>query len=288
MAHWDVSSEVRGEHGKWTKGGAALKRMAEEAASGRSAKATEFKAGDKVKYRTGASGVIHHVDGKGTPHVVWDRGRGKPVRTPAHHLTHSGTTKPGSVTHEESALTPSEERIREETFRKLSGGKPDLTGATTDHPMVGTNVRYVGRNGDRVNGTITHVFSKDEANGGWFPKMSVDLALNRKVLGRITSEYGGDNYGWQKDVAQGRVKRVTGIPVDKIRLLQEPFADTVAGYQSRLGAGESVGVPVAVREGDLYVLLDGNHRAAARVAAGARTLNLDLVTPGKRLWRTGT
>ena len=126
MAHWDVSSEVRGEHGKWTKGGAALKRMAEEAASGKASKATEFQPGDKVKYRTGASGVIHHVDDKGTPHVVWDRGRGKPVRTPAHHLTHAGAqvSKPGSVTHEESALTPSEERIREESLRKLAGAHP--------------------------------------------------------------------------------------------------------------------------------------------------------------------
>jgi len=31
MAHWDVSSELRGEHGRWSHGGAAIERMARDA-----------------------------------------------------------------------------------------------------------------------------------------------------------------------------------------------------------------------------------------------------------------
>jgi len=87
MAHWDVSSELRGEHGKWSKR-AALKRIAESAQKEVSGKAeSALKEGERVKYKTGATGVVHHIDEKGVPHIVWDRGRGKPVRTPAQHLT---------------------------------------------------------------------------------------------------------------------------------------------------------------------------------------------------------
>jgi hypothetical protein len=35
MAHWDVSGELRGPHGRWTKSGAAIHRMAEEAKQSR-------------------------------------------------------------------------------------------------------------------------------------------------------------------------------------------------------------------------------------------------------------
>jgi hypothetical protein len=83
MAH-DVSRELRGRHGEWTKGGAAIHRLAGEAEKAAAAKPGK---GDRVKYKTGSLGTVHHIDDKGTPHVVWDKGRGNPVRTPAHHLT---------------------------------------------------------------------------------------------------------------------------------------------------------------------------------------------------------
>ena len=90
MAH-DVSRELRGHHGEWTKGEAALHRMAGEATKAAEGK---HKAGDKVTYKTGAKGTVHHIDDKGRVHVVWDRGRGKPVATPAHHLTSATDKKP--------------------------------------------------------------------------------------------------------------------------------------------------------------------------------------------------
>jgi hypothetical protein len=99
IAH-DVSAELRGEHGKWTKGGEALKRMAGEAAK---TKEGGLKAGDKVKYKTGSLGTVHHIDDKGKVHVVWDRGRGRPVATPAHHLTSVTGEKQKAATAEKSA-----------------------------------------------------------------------------------------------------------------------------------------------------------------------------------------
>lgn len=92
MAVHDVSHELRGEHGKWTRGGAALHRLAKEATAGASRAEAGHKAGDRVKYKTGSMGTVHHIDDKGKVHVVWDKGRGKPVATPAHHLT--GATSP--------------------------------------------------------------------------------------------------------------------------------------------------------------------------------------------------
>ena len=86
MAIHDVSHELRGKHGEWTKGGAVLRRMATEATSGKAEKG-ELKEGHRVKYKTGSLGTVHHIDEKGTPHIVWDRGRGKPVATPPQHLT---------------------------------------------------------------------------------------------------------------------------------------------------------------------------------------------------------
>lgn len=91
VAH-DVSRELRGEHGKWTKGGSVIHRLAGEATKAAEGK---HKEGDRVKYKTGAMGTVHHVDDKGVPHVVWDKGRGKPVRTPVHHLT--GATSPAAA-----------------------------------------------------------------------------------------------------------------------------------------------------------------------------------------------
>lgn len=82
--HWDVSSEFRGEHGKWARGGAAVHRLAGEAEKAAEGKLQQ---GHRVKYKSGSLGTVHHIDDKGTPHIVWDKGRGKPVRTPAHHLT---------------------------------------------------------------------------------------------------------------------------------------------------------------------------------------------------------
>ena len=60
--------------------------MATEATSGKAEKG-ELKEGHRVKYKTGSLGTVHHIDEKGTPHIVWDRGRGKPVATPPQHLT---------------------------------------------------------------------------------------------------------------------------------------------------------------------------------------------------------
>lgn len=105
LAH-DVSHELRGEHGKWSKGGAAIDKMAAEAAG----KSTSgHKQGDRVKYKTGALGTVHHVDEKGKIHVVWDRGRGKPVATPAHHLTGATDKKPA-----------------EQAARETTGAKPHV------------------------------------------------------------------------------------------------------------------------------------------------------------------
>lgn len=96
MTVHDVTRELRDPSGKWSKSGHALQRMAKEAEGAAASKESgKLAAGHRVKYKTGATGVVHHVDEKGTPHVVWDRGRGKPVRTPAHHLTRTeGEAKP--------------------------------------------------------------------------------------------------------------------------------------------------------------------------------------------------
>jgi hypothetical protein len=87
MAAHDVSHELRGEHGKWTKGGQVLHRLVKEAGTAGKAQRGELKEGHRVKYKTGSVGTVHHIDEKGTPHVIWDRGRGKPVATPPQHLT---------------------------------------------------------------------------------------------------------------------------------------------------------------------------------------------------------
>lgn len=109
MAVHDVSHELRGEHGKWTRGGAALHRLAKEATAGASHAEAGHKAGDRVKYKTGSIGTVHHIDDKGKVHVVWDKGRGKPVATPAHHLT--GATSPAAA---------------EKAVRDVTGAKTDL------------------------------------------------------------------------------------------------------------------------------------------------------------------
>lgn len=105
MAHWDVSSELRGEHGKWSKS-AAMKRVIESATAGeRVAPPHDFKEGDTVRYKTGSLGTVHHIDSENKIHVVWNRGRGKPVATPAHHLTHVGETpKPPAAETKKSSL----------------------------------------------------------------------------------------------------------------------------------------------------------------------------------------
>ena len=101
MAH-DVSRELRGKHGEWSRTGAALKRMTNEAAG--KAEKGELHEGHRVQYHTGAVGTVHHVDEKGTVHVVWDRGRGKPVATPAKHLTRvSSGVRPPASTKEKAA-----------------------------------------------------------------------------------------------------------------------------------------------------------------------------------------
>jgi len=128
MAHWDVSSELRGEHGKWSKSG-IIHKLAEEAKSeGAKKEAGKIEAGHRVSYKNSSSvGTVHHIDEKGVPHVVWDRGRGKPVRTPAHHLSHVGEQKSAPTGHmpERGAHeTPSQERHLDETLRKLSGRQP--------------------------------------------------------------------------------------------------------------------------------------------------------------------
>lgn len=136
MAVHDVSHELRGRHGEWTKGGAALHRLAGEAkASGE--KAGGHKEGDRVKYKTGAIGTVHHVDEKGVPHVVWDKGRGKPVRTPAHHLT-SATSPPST----------------EKAAREVTGAKPTTRMESTKFPH-GTHIsihsgKYSGTDGTVV------------------------------------------------------------------------------------------------------------------------------------------
>ncbi len=108
MAH-DVSHELRGEHGKWASGGATIHRLASEA--GKAAAEGKHQKGDRVKYKTGALGTVHHIDEKGTPHIVWDRGRGKPVRTPAHHLTKVGGEKQKAT--EEAAKNWRQEKLAE-------------------------------------------------------------------------------------------------------------------------------------------------------------------------------
>jgi hypothetical protein len=128
--HWDVSHELRGEHGKWSKSG-VLGRLAREAAG--KAEKGELQEGHRVKYKTGSLGVVHHVDEKGTVHVVWDKGRGKPVATPAKHLTRENGGAPAPVPPisgpedvvrkiaAEERARKEQERIRDETMRKLSG-----------------------------------------------------------------------------------------------------------------------------------------------------------------------
>lgn len=103
LAH-DVSHELRGYHGKWTKGGEALKRMGKEATAGKAQKG-ELQAGHRVKYKSGSLGTVHHIDEKGTAHVVWDKGRGKPVATPVQHLTRveGGVKPPEKAATEEKA-----------------------------------------------------------------------------------------------------------------------------------------------------------------------------------------
>jgi hypothetical protein len=120
MAH-DVSHELRGEHGKWASGGATIHRLASEA--GKAAEGKHQK-GDRVKYKTGAMGTVHHIDEKGTPHVVWDRGRGKPVRTPAHHLTKVGDEKQKAAAEEKAARDVTAKNYRQEKLREIGHVPP--------------------------------------------------------------------------------------------------------------------------------------------------------------------
>jgi hypothetical protein len=115
MAH-DVSHELRGEHGKWASGGATIHRLASEA--GKAAEGKHQK-GDRVKYKTGAMGTVHHIDEKGTPHIVWDRGRGKPVRTPAHHLTKVGDEKQKAAATEKAAREVTAKNWRQEKLAEI-------------------------------------------------------------------------------------------------------------------------------------------------------------------------
>jgi hypothetical protein len=188
-----------------------LGRLAREAGTAGKAEKGELKEGHRVKYHTGSVGTVHHVDDKGTPHVVWDRGRGKPVATPAKHLT-------------------------------------------------------------RINGEERKVATEEK------PEIVFDRRFAVESIGKITADYGGDTYGWQKDVKAGRVKRIS-VPVSKLRALQGTFPGTVESYGVRLGKGENVGIPVVAKVGDHYLLLDGNNKAAAHVARGATSLDVHLVTP---------
>ena len=136
LAH-DVSRELRGKHGEWTKGGDALRKMTGEAAKTASEKP---KQGDRVKYKTGSLGTVHHVDDKGKIHVVWDKGRGKPVATPAHHLTTAETASKKSAGAEKAARdrlsklppiqTPAQieadlkRQATEKAAREVTGAKP--------------------------------------------------------------------------------------------------------------------------------------------------------------------
>jgi len=76
MAHWDVSAEVRGEHGKWTKGGAALKRMAKEAASG----ASSTRGGISHDEASGHIGNLKKGTGRRVGGVMVDRTQGDKYR----------------------------------------------------------------------------------------------------------------------------------------------------------------------------------------------------------------
>lgn len=107
-----------------------MDRLAHEAAG--KAEKGELQEGHRVKYKTGSLGTVHHIDEKGTVHVVWDRGRGKPVATPARHLTRENggappvppLSGPEDVVRKiaaEERKRKEQERIRDETMRKLSG-----------------------------------------------------------------------------------------------------------------------------------------------------------------------
>jgi hypothetical protein len=121
-------------------------------------------------------------------------------------------------------------------------------------------------------------FTPGEAKPEAPAKLEFDRAFAVTTIQQATRNYGNDTYGWQKDAAAGRVRKVT-VPVSKVRLLQEPFPGKLAEYAGQLKGGRDVGRPVAVKAGDLYLLLDGNHKATARVQAGATSLDLDVVTP---------
>ena len=119
MAVHDVSHELRGKHGEWTKGGALLHRMATEASTAGKAQRGELKEGHRVKYKTGSLGTVHHIDEKGTPHVVWDKGRGKPIATPPQHLTR--------IEGEEKKAATEEKAVRELAREPEVKTPPQLT-----------------------------------------------------------------------------------------------------------------------------------------------------------------
>lgn len=119
---------------------------------------------------------------------------------------------------------------------------------------------------------------KPEPNAG----LVYDRRFAVETQQQLNKDYGGDTYGWQHDVEQGRVKPVS-VPVNKLRLLQETFPGKVSEYAEKIKNGNDLGgKPTVVKSGDLYLLLDGNHRAVAQVGAGATHLDVNLVEPGRR------
>lgn len=182
MAVHDVSHELRGEHGKWSKSGIIGKLASEaKAAAGASHAESGHKAGDRVKYKTGSMGTVHHIDDKGKVHVVWDKGRGKPVATPAAHLTHA---EGGAKQAEKAAAT-------EKAARDLAGQKPTAEthmrdvvakSAGSAHPLMGKQVKYTNqKTGDREIGKVVGVQPKDESVGRGFDNLIIEGPGGKRV-----------------------------------------------------------------------------------------------------------
>ena len=170
MTVHDVSREMRDPHGKWSRGGQVLHRLTKEAEVGaKQAAEGKLQEGHRVKYKTGATGVVHHVDEKGVPHVVWDRGRGKPVRTPAHHLTRTeGEAKPAekAATSEKAARDLAAKQWRQEKLKEIGYGEagigphPNPAGPNARNQvsaLLGGPAEHMGGQRYRVNGKLHDV-----------------------------------------------------------------------------------------------------------------------------------
>jgi hypothetical protein len=78
--------------------------------------------------------------------------------------------------------------------------------------------------------------------------------------------------GYREAASQGAGQDAV-VPASRLRtVMPQPYPERVDGYRAQLRAGGDIGPSLAVRWNGHLVLVDGTHRAAARVLEGQRAI----------------